>query len=129
MSNIKKKSLKGKTLCFYFHRHNCYEICSEQCSLFMLNVLDKQYDGLEQKALPTHCRWINDNIMYSLDKKYFPLYIYKSKCGHYSMGSGQHRLCIAGQLGLEIPVIIREGGNSNCTYCETNGESGVLKSF
>lgn len=130
MSKVKRESLKGKTLCFYFNRYNCFEINSKQCALVASDDVKEIYKELEEKAEPSHCPWIRDNIIYTENEKYFPLHIYKSKCGHYSMGSQHHRLCIAGQLGVSIPLIVHEEGSQiDCDYCSTRGRIGILKSF
>lgn len=126
---VKKKSLKGYTICFDFFKKNCFEQASGVCSLFASDEVKNQYPNLEEKAKPSRCLWIRDNLMTKFKEPYFPVYLYKYKCGHYSMGSKQHRICIGGMLGIDIPIIIGKCQNNVCMYCDTNGISGILKTF
>ena len=53
---------------------------------------------------------------------HIPEIAYYEKCGHYSCDDGQHRVCIAGKMGIEIqmakPYTIE---NVKCPVC-TNGK-------
>ena len=127
MSNIKLKSIAGKSVCFYFHRKNCFKEASGTCSLFAEEEFKKQFTNLEEKAPPERCPTILE-LMQISKTKLFPVYLSKYRCGHYQNGQGQHRICIAGHLGLEIKVIIDSVKDKDCGYC-TNPESFILKHF
>ena len=127
MSNVKAKPIKGKSVCFYFHCKNCFKEASGQCSLIAEEEFKIQFANLEEKADPKHCPKIL-GLMQMPKTKLFPVYLYKYKCGHYQTGQGQHRICIAGHLGLEIKVIINVIKDKTCDYC-TNPENFILKNF
>lgn len=129
MSNIKLKSIKGKSVCFNFFSKNCFEQASGICSLIAEEDFKKQFINLEEKATPGHCPKILELMQKPKPKsKLFPVYLYKYSCGHWQNGSGQHRICIAGHLGLEIKVKFGKVNDKPCGYCR-NPNSFSLKNF
>ncbi|GMK39060.1 hypothetical protein PCCS19_21140 [Paenibacillus sp. CCS19] len=122
--------LKGKSVSFYFHVGNChvFKDPSKGCSLFLqgLEDLDKHKDT--DKSNPKHCPYVNQ-LMMKEPERMFPINLYKYKCGHYSTGQGQHRFCISGTLGRNIPIVIL--GFENHLDCGSCSEEGfyTFKSF
>lgn len=127
MSNIKLKPIKGKSVCFYFNRTNCFYEASGKCSLFATEDFKIKFTNLKEKADPKRCPKILE-LMQEPNSKLFPVYLYKFRCGHYQTGQGQHRICIAGQKSLEIKVVIGKIKDKDCGYC-TNPESFTFRTF
>lgn len=120
MSNVKPKLITGKSVCFFFNTKNCFKEASGICSLFANENFKNQYPNLEEKATPERCPKILE-LMQVPKSKLFPVYLYKYRCG-------QHRICVAGQKGLEIKVILGTIKNQDCDYC-VNPKSFTLKNF
>ncbi|MEG6617462.1 hypothetical protein V6C27_13700 [Peptococcaceae bacterium 1198_IL3148] len=102
-------SPEGKTFCFNFTKDTCDKIGHGICSV-----------NLEG----SNCNY-KASILYSTLER-FPITIIKYDCGHYEFSDGQHRTCIAGQLGLIIPIVLyKEKGV--CSHCES--QSNILVTF
>jgi len=127
---IKDFSLIGKKLVFYFHRYNCYEEYSGHCLLHNPNQLleIQEKPNTFEKGAFDYCPNLSKVIISCSKPSLFPVYLYKYKCGHYQTGQGQHRLCIAGNLVLKIPVLLGDNKNQVCGYCN-EPEVYTIKSF
>jgi hypothetical protein len=49
------------------------------------------------------------------------VYIGESSCGHYIIGDGQHRICIAKRKNLLLPATV-EANTDGCDFCQNYGE-------
>jgi len=119
-------SPKGKRFIFKLDKYTCYKVCSGKCPITPdkvsnYNFDNKYYYGSATASCEKHCL----NIAKSLIESGFTsnkLTISKFKCGHYMVGTGQHRVCVAGRLGLTVPVRISKI-DINCEECYRKKES------
>jgi hypothetical protein len=51
----------------------------------------------------------------------YPVYLCRSKCGHYTFDDGQHRTCIASKKGLRLIAVITDNDDV-CGVCYRENE-------
>ncbi|MTI83427.1 MAG: hypothetical protein FH756_05850 [Firmicutes bacterium] len=112
MEFIESFSPKGKAFSFHFTKDTCYQVRTGKCPL-EINNQDEYCAKLSTKIYDT----------FEMD----PVFIVRHRCGHYDFSNGQHRTCIAGRLGLTIPVWIGEE-RSLCDSCR-NIKGSIIKEF
>lgn len=116
----KNFSPKGKHFIFELDIYSCFKCSTGKCSITQQKVANheldrKYYYGSSTASCEVHCL----NIAKSLIENGFTsnaLSGTKYKCGHYVLGYGQHRICVAGRLGLTLPTIITVS-ELNCPEC------------
>ena len=113
-------SPKGKTFCFILNRDTCYRIYSGHCPL------DTGVNPAKKEGSSTYCKKLSLALYSTFQRD--PVAIVKCKCGHYTFINGQHRTCIAGRLGYNIPVDYFED-DDNCAYCNGTWKGSFLVTF
>lgn len=127
---IKNFKLTGKSFSLQLIRGNCYEVLEPDkgCSLYLDELTDLHNHHKDDKNNPKHCSYINQ-LMQDQPAKMFPITIAKFRCGHYSTGQGQHRICISGMLHKSMPKVkLHHVNQIDCTYCSIP-DSHILKHF
>ena len=137
-------SLLGKTFSLHFFRGNCHRFIDsdQRCSLFIAKQHDLANHSETDKSNPKHCQYIlqlmqsNPNLMFpgisdtKASPRKYPISISKYKCGHYSTGQGQHRICISGRLRFVLPrVVLSFINNKICDSCEDSRYVRELYTF
>lgn len=141
----KNFSLVGKTFSLFFIRGNCHKVADPlgRCSLDLDGLEDLVDHSKDDKNNPKHCPYIyhliqtepdnmfpKHNSRNKVGNKQSPINLYKFKCGHYSTGQGQHRICISGTLGLSLPrVRLSYLLHKDCDSCSEPRSATRLFSF
>ncbi len=101
--------------------HICSQKCSGTCLAGNMNVVESigdQYINVK-RADEMYCPNIINNIMKNgFDDELFPIMVvYNSKCGHYSVADGQHRICAAAKANIPITIYLKEQNDYECRVC------------
>ena len=121
---VKNFNPRGKHFHFRLNEYSCYKCKYEMCSLDGLSLKDiKEYELTTirtlQESNKEYCIGIAKLFLQGEFKN--PLAVSKNICGHYSLGDGQHRVCVVAHLmdknaDIELKAIIKEE-NIKCYYC------------
>jgi hypothetical protein len=104
-------------------KYDCYRKRTGKCSLLLS---DEEYRTELQKEKSSKKDYGDGSVRKCVELKnsllkhgnLTDIRISSNSCGHWSIGEGQHRLCIYKTLGLgEIEVTELSGWNSECRVC------------
>jgi hypothetical protein len=117
------------TFSFSFHKKSCYEESTGICSVLPLLHFDDHSHLATDKSNIKHCPLIL-KLMRKTPDKFFPTNIWRYSCGHFSMGSDMHRICISGKIKSRLPTVFvgQVMRKYFCDYCEDTGNN-QLKTF
>jgi hypothetical protein len=106
--------INPSTMLFHFQMGDgeCHAQLTGTCSLKKARATGKQQGG---EAGVHYCQNLFADIMrYGFRS---PIDVFKYRCGHYGFSDGQHRVCIAKRVGLNLPAMISTIDDQDCEHC------------
>ena len=107
----------GKNFAFNMNCYNCFEIATGKCLLEASEDFkeDKRNKIDEGKDIFNRCRIISTLL---IQQRLRPVSIEQFKCGHYEVSDGQHRVCIASKMKIEVTSYLTQYNHEVCSWCK-----------
>ena len=103
----------NKTFSFKLDKYSCFKCIHGICSLELDDKQILKYPAYGDCGV-NYCR----NLYKSILQRgiLYDFTVYEFSCGHYSVPSGQHRICICGRKGILVKVDNIKN-DCSCRYC------------